>query len=168
MVPNQDTHALRADAARLGKIVGVLALVLWVLLVLERLGAPAAEIARRGVHADTVRGLVGPLIAIAPDAAYLVTLHSIRAALASFARGEFFAPTVTRLLARIGALLAIGAFAATFVVPLAERALGSSPGYWIAFDVSGLVLGTIGLALILIARVLQRASAIEAELAGIF
>jgi hypothetical protein len=34
--------------------------------------------------------------------------------------------------------------------------------------VSGLVLGTVGLALILIARVLARASAIESELAGIF
>ena len=77
------------------------------------------------------------MIEIAPDIAYLVALQSIRAALASFARGEFFAPIVTRMLARVGALLATGAFAATFVVPLVERALGWSPGYWIAFDVSG-------------------------------
>lgn len=162
------TEALRGDARRLAKIVGVVAVVLWVLLILERLGPPAAAIVQHGMEAVTLREIAKSLIEMAPDVAYLISLHSIRAALASFASGEFFAPTVTRLLTRVGAMLAIGALAATFVVPLVEHALGWHPGYWIALDFSGLVLGAIGLALTLIARVLQRASAIESELAGIF
>jgi hypothetical protein len=159
---------IRADARRIARVIGVAVVALSVLLILERLGAPVLAVSRQGFDAGTLRGIGTALIAITPDVAYLVALHSIRGALASFARGEFFAPIVTRLLARVGALLALGAFAATFVVPLVERALGWSPGYWIAFDVSGLVLGAIGLALIVIARVLQRASTIESELAGIF
>ena len=162
------TDEVRADARRLARAIGIAAVVLWALLILERFGAPALALVQQGADAATLRGLAQPLIGIAPDIAYLVALHSIRGALASFARGEFFAPTVTRMLVRVGALLAIGAFAGTFVVPLVERALGWSPGYWIAFDVSGLVLGAVGLALIVIARVLQRASAIESELDGIF
>jgi hypothetical protein len=164
----RDGDDVRADARRVARIIGVAVVALAILLILERLGAPALAVSRQGVDAATLRGIGMPLIEITPDIAYLVALQSIRAALASFARGEFFAPLVTRMLARVGALLALGAFAATFVVPLVERALGRSPGYWIAFDVSGLVLGAIGLALIVIARVLQRASAIESELAGIF
>ena len=159
---------VRSDARRLATVIGVAVVALSILLLLERLGAPALAVAQHGFDAATLRGIGRPLIEIAPDVAYLVALQSIRGALARFALGEFFAPTVTRMLARVGALLAIGAFAATFVVPLIERALGWSPGYWIAFDVSGLVLGTIGLALTVIARVLQRAAAIESELAGIF
>jgi hypothetical protein len=160
--------ALRADAARLAAIIGVAAVVLWALLILERFGAPAMSIAQHGFDAATPRDLARRLIDIAPDVAYLVALQSIRGALARFAQGEFFAPTVVRMLARVGVLLATGALMTTFVVPLIERALGASPGYWIALDVSGLVLGALGLALFVIARVLRRAAAIESELAEIF
>ncbi|MFY0533450.1 hypothetical protein [Nannocystis pusilla] len=54
------------------------------------------------------------------------------------------------------------------MVPALQRALGSGPGYWIAFDVSGLVLGALGLSLTVIARVLGRAAVLQAELDEIF
>lgn len=92
----------------------------------------------------------------------------VRRALAEFARGELFAPTITRLLDRVGTLLATGAFLGVFVVPALQRALGVGPGYWIAFDVSGLVLGALGLSLTVIARVLGRAAVLQAELDKIF
>jgi hypothetical protein len=43
-----------------------------------------------------------------------------------------------------------------------------SPGYWIAFDVTGLVLGAIGLSLIIVSHILDRARELKAELDEIF
>jgi len=43
-----------------------------------------------------------------------------------------------------------------------------SPGYWIAFDVTGLVLGAIGLSLVIVSHILDRAGELKAELDEIF
>ena len=77
-------------------------------------------------------------------------------------------PTITRMLDRVGTMLATGAFITVFVIPSASRALGFPPGYLIAYDVSGLVLGAVCLSLKVIGHVLRRASEMEAELDGIF
>jgi hypothetical protein len=168
MTPANEADSLRNDAQRLAIVIGVSTVVLWVLLILERLGAPAASLAQSGSDAGALREIARRLVMSVPDVADLAALYFVRVALKSFARGDFFAPVVTRMLERVGAMLAAGALASAFLVPLAERAIGAGPGYWIAFDVSALVLGAVGLALIVIARVLRRASAIESELAGIF
>src|SRR4051812_18184483 len=110
--------SLRADARRLATVIGAATGVLWIPLILERLGAPAAWLAQNGAENGTLRDVMRRLIAASPDVAYLIALHFIRIALASFARGDFFAPIVPRMLSRVGAMLAIGAFASTFLVPL--------------------------------------------------
>jgi len=58
--------------------------------------------------------------------------------------------------------------ASLFVAPLIMRMLGNGPGYWIAFDVSGIVLGAVGLSLTVVSRVLTRAGALQTELDEMF
>src|SRR5689334_15858634 len=94
-----EADSLRADARRLATVIGVATVVLWILLILERLGAPAAWLAQGGAETGTLRDVARRLIASAPDVAYLVALHFVRVALANFARGDFFAPIVTHMLA---------------------------------------------------------------------
>jgi len=155
-------------SARLRRFVTGLLVVLWVLLVLERFGAVAVQRSAEGFGGPSLHRLAVACVTACPDVFYLLALGWIRQALAAFARGELYAPTITTMLDRVGATLAAGAFIGVFLVPGALRLLGAGPGYWVAFDVSGLVLGVIGLALNVIARVLQRASGLQAELDGIF
>jgi hypothetical protein len=62
----------------------------------------------------------------------VLALWWVRQALAAFARGELFTPTITRALRRVG--LAAGALMGVFLVPSLTRALGFGPGYMIAYD----------------------------------
>jgi hypothetical protein len=158
---------VRARSASLLRVVAVLAAALWTLLLFERFGAAGLRVAGHG-DAAAWQALAAQGVAAIPEVLYLLALDGVRRALAEFARGQLYAPTMTRMLDRVGVLLAAGAFIGTFAVPAAQRALGAGPGYWIAFDVSGLVLGALGLMLTVIARVFGRAAALEAELDEIF
>ncbi len=159
--------SIRARSASLLRVVSGLAAVLWALLLFERFGAVGLRVIAHG-DAAAWQALAAQGVAAIPEVLYLLALDGVRRALAEFARGQLYAPTVTRMLDRVGALLAAGAFIGVFIVPGLQRVLGAGPGYWIAFDVSGLVLGALGLLLTLIARVFGRAAAIEAELDEIF
>jgi len=55
-----------------------------------------------------------------------------------------------------------------FVAPGLSRLLGFDPGYFIAYDVSAMVLGCIGLTLKVLADVLRRAGELQAELDEMF
>ncbi|MDY7227144.1 DUF2975 domain-containing protein [Hyalangium rubrum] len=77
-------------------------------------------------------------------------------------------PDDHRALHRVGVMLATGALIGVFIVPSVTRAFGFGPGYVIAYDVSGLALGAVGLALMLLANVLAHASALQHELDEIF
>jgi uncharacterized membrane protein len=72
------------------------------------------------------------------------------------------------MLNRVGWWLAAGAIASLFVKPLVLRALGNPVGYWIAFDVSAVVLGAVGLSLTVVSSVLKRAGALQTELDEMF
>ncbi len=72
------------------------------------------------------------------------------------------------MLERLGLTLASAAFLTVFILPSIARWLGFAPGYVIAYDVSNLVLGALGLSLTIIARVLRSAAAAQAELDEIF
>lgn len=159
---------IRMQAGRLCRIVAGGAVVLWVLLVLERFGQPAAALLQHGGDAATWHVIALRLIEACPQAIYLIALEWTRRALAGFARGDLFTPTVARMLDRVGATLVLGAFVELFLVPAAQRLLESNPGYWIAFDVSALVLAAIGLSLSVVARVLRRAAELQTELDEIF
>ncbi|MBV9991800.1 MAG: DUF2975 domain-containing protein [Alphaproteobacteria bacterium] len=159
---------IRTRSAGLARALSVLFVVLAVLVALERLSVPLIGLWRFGGGSGAWRRLGVSLVAAVPDAFYLAALWGIRTALAEFATGDFFASTVTAMLDRVGRWLAIGAVVSMFVVPLADTALGHGPGYWVALDVSALVLGAVGLSLTVVGRVLARAAALKTELDGMF
>ena len=145
---------------------------LWVftatLVLLERFSAATITAFASDFAGPAVRALGGQAIAAVPEALFLLALWWVRDALAAFSRGELFAPPVTRMMDRVGVLLACGAAIQILLVPGLRRLIGLDPGYLIAFDPTALVLGAIGLAFKAIAGVLRRASAIETELGEIF
>ena len=145
-----------------------LAAALWVLLLLERFGALGLRVLQQTDDGAIWRALAAQLIAASPEVFYLLALGGVRRALCEFAQGQLYAPTLTAMLGRVGLLLAWGAFIGVFAVPALRRLIGAGPGYWIAFDVSALVLGALGLSLTVIARVFGRAAALETELAENF
>jgi hypothetical protein len=138
------------------------------LVLLERFSALLIEAFAYGFTGIVMRRLAYQAISALPEVMFLLGLWWVREALSAFSRGELFGPPVTRMLERVGVVLAIGAMIRLFVVPGACRLLGFDLGYWIAFDASALVLGATGIAFKVIAGVLRRASAIESELDEIF
>jgi hypothetical protein len=164
----EDISRIRARSASLCRLVGALAAALWLLLLLERFGAAGLHIVQHGADSDSLRALAVQGVAAIPEAIFLFALDGVRRALAEFARGQLYAPTIAWMLDRVGVLLAAGAFIGIFLVPALQRALGAGPGYWIGFDVSALVLGALGLSLTVIARVFGNAAALKAELDEIF
>jgi hypothetical protein len=155
---------IRKRSASLRNMLSVLFAVLVVLLALENFSIPLIELWRAAGPRSLYAAIVGTL----PDVFYLAALWGIRTALAGFAKGDFFTPTIATMLNRVGIWLAAGAIVSLFVAPLIMRVLGSAPGYWIAFDVSGLVLGAVGLSLTVVSRVLTRAGALQTELDEMF
>ncbi|MBA3961722.1 MAG: DUF2975 domain-containing protein [Chthoniobacterales bacterium] len=138
------------------------------LLVLERFGAIGLQLARRGFSGDGPRRLALECAVAFPEVLYLLALWWVRQTLAAFALGELYSPAICRMLERLGLTLASAAFLTVFILPSIARWLGFAPGYVIAYDVSNLVLGALGLSLTIIARVLRSAAAAQAELDEIF
>ncbi|MDC0711840.1 DUF2975 domain-containing protein [Stigmatella sp. ncwal1] len=161
------TARIRTRSGRLCRAMTLLVALLSVLLVLERFSAVTLALYRDG-GAEPARRLAQQGVAAIPEVFYLLALWWIRQALAAFARGEFYTPTLTRALSRVGVMLATGALLGVFIVPSVMRVLGFEPGYVIAYDVGGLVLGAVGLALTLLANVLTHAFALQSELEEIF
>ena len=146
--------------------------VLWAicltLVVLERFSAASIRLVSGGFAGEALRAFAFQAVAAVPEALYLLGLWWIRDALVAFARGELFAAATTRMLDRVGLLLACASAVRILIVPGASRLLGFDPGHWIAFDAASLVLAAIGLALKAIGAVLRHARAIQAELDEIF
>jgi hypothetical protein len=146
--------------------------VLWTvcltLVVLERFSAASIRLFTSGFAEEAWRALACQAVAALPEALFLLGLWWVREALAAFSRGVLFAMPMTRMLDRVGVVLACGSAARIFIVPGVCRLLGFNAGHWIAFDAAGLVLGAIGLALKAIAGVLRHAAVIQSELDEIF
>lgn len=146
--------------------------VLWAgclaLVVLERFSAAGIRLFRSGFADEPLRAFLCQAAAAIPEALYLLGLWWVREALSAFARGDLFAAPMTRMLDRVGIVLALGSAVRLFVVPGACRLLGFDAGHWIAFDTAALVLGAIGIALKAIAGVLRHAQALQSELDEIF
>jgi hypothetical protein len=168
IVTSDTTASIQRFSARLRRSVSFLWAICLTLVVLERFSAATLRVFASGFAADALRWLACQAVAAVPEALFLLGLWWIREALSAFARGELFAPPMTRMLDRVGVVLAIGSAARIFLVPGACRLLGFDEGHWIAFDAAGMVLGAIGLALKAIAGVLRHASAIQSELDEIF
>lgn len=168
MTIQSPTAEIQHRSARVRRFVTLLCGGLVVLLLLERFGSALEQLVRDGPGAKTFGRLAVQITNALPEAAYLLALWWTRQALAAIAQGELYGPAIRRMLDRVGLMLALGAFAGVFLVPGISRLLGYDPGYWIAYDVSALVLGAIGLSLKVIADVLRHAAGVQAELDGIF
>ncbi|HEX6099485.1 MAG TPA: hypothetical protein VF432_24440 [Thermoanaerobaculia bacterium] len=165
---SESTAEIQRRSGQLRRFVTVLWAGSAALVVLERFSSATIAAVRSGFADADVRWLACQAASFVPEALFLVGLWWVRGALAAFARGEWFASPIARMLERVGVVVACGAFARIFVVPGVCRLLGLDSGYWIAFDASALVLGAIGLSFTAIASVLRRASAVQAELDEIF
>ena len=98
---------------------------------------------------------------------YLYALWAIRGAFRGFATGGTFGPAIAAGCTRAGFALAIGGTLSAVGVPNVMRVLHGQ-GSVLVFDVAYLAVGVVGLAMILLGRLLSRAAAIEDELGGFF
>jgi hypothetical protein len=167
--PKLTLDQIKARSAQTRRHTTVMFWALAVLVLLERFGWVGTEIIHwGGFNAEVWRVLAYRTVMATPDVFYLLALWWIRQAMAAFAEGALYTPTLTRMLERMGLMLAIGACIAVFVVPGLSRLLGFDPGYFIAFDVSAMVLGCIGVTLRVLADVLRRAAELQTELDEMF
>lgn len=160
--------SIQEHSARMRRFVTVLWTGCLTLVALERFSAAGIRAVASGFAEEPLRAFACQAVAAVPEALFLLGLWWVRDALAAFSRGELFGLPMTRMLDRVGVVLAIGSAMRIFVVPGVCRLLGFDSGHWIAFDAAGLVLGAIGLALKAIAGVLRHASTIQSELDEIF
>jgi len=107
-----------------------------------------------------------------PAIFYLYALWTIRSAFSSFASGGVFGPSIATGCVRAGAGLAIGGTMSAVGVPNLQRIIGlpavlghsfGHVGTVLHFDTAYLAVGVIGIALILLGRLLARAAELQAE-----
>lgn len=157
---------LRTRSARLARGLAWLTGGLAALLVLERFSAPALALLVAGTGTWQALGLA--VFRAVPEVCYLLALWWVHQAMAEFGQGVFHTPGIARALQRVGMVLTAGAAFRVFLLPSLERLLGSPPGFVVAVDVGSMVLCALGLSLAMLANVLERAGAVQAELDEIF
>ena len=99
-----------------------------------------------------------------PAITYLWALWSVQRALGDLAVGRIFHPTVARALRHIGIAVLAGSLLKVFAVTNLTNLLLGTRGNWIWFELSAIVLGVVGAALVLLARVVDEARLVQAEL----
>lgn len=121
-----------------------------------RLAMPADDAATTRAALAFVRFL--------PGLAYLWALWAVQRALGDLAAGRLFHATVARAMRHIGIGVLGGALVSVFAVTNLSRWITGGTGSWLYFDLSGIVLGVVGAALVLMARLIDQARAMQAEL----
>ena len=99
-----------------------------------------------------------------PGLGYLWALWAVQRALADLAAGRLFHPTVARAMRQIGIGVLSGALLSVFALTNLSRWILGGHGGYLYFDLSGIVLGVVGAALVLLARLVDQARALQAEL----
>lgn len=156
-------RCLARRAQRLGRGLALAFVALAFIVVAERAGY-AGLYRAAATHAAWREQL---LLAL-PAVAYLAALWELRRGVVAVGAGRLFGPSLASALRRVGLLLVVGALTSLFVIPALYRFLGSAYPRSIDFDVATLVVAVLGLALAFVARLLQRAGVIEAELDEMF
>ncbi len=114
----------------------------------------------------------GTVLQWLPSAFYLYALWAIRSGFRDFAIGGVLGPAIAEGCIRAGISMAIGATLSAVGVPNLVRMLsdwgmingqGDRFDGFLIFDTAYLAVGVVGLALILLGRLLHRASAIQRE-----
>ena len=135
---------------------------LFLLLAMGMVGLPW----RLATNADqgwTTRALLS-VVRFLPGLGYLWALWAVQRALADLADGRLFHPTVARAMRHIGIGVLVGALLNVFAVTNVSRWIAGGHGGYLYFDLSGIVLGVVGAALVLLARLVDQARALQAEL----
>lgn len=99
-----------------------------------------------------------------PGIGYLWALWSVQRALGDLALGRIFDHTLARALRHVGIGVLAGSLLKVFAVTNLTRLLIDVRGSYAFFDMSAIVLGVVGAALILLARVVDEARLVQAEL----
>jgi hypothetical protein len=159
---------VQAHSARMRRFVTLLFAGSLTLVVLERFSAVTIRAVSTGFALDALRALACQAISAFPELLFLLGVWWVREALKMIAAGALFGAEVTRMLDRVGMVLAFASATRILVVPGACRLLGFDVGHWIAFDAASMVLLATGLALRAIAAVLRHASTVQSELDEIF
>jgi hypothetical protein len=133
-------------------------------LIAERLGYAGAY--RPGQF--NLREFAVQLALSLPAFMNLAALWFLRSAVASAAAGEPFGRLVVSAFRRVGALLAASALTALLIAPLLARLAGEQMPRLIDADISTLVLGTLGLGLLFVGTLIDRAGAAQRELEEFF
>ena len=104
------------------------------------------------------------LVRLLPGLGYLWALWAVQRALGELAAGRLFHAAVARGIRHIGIGVLAGALASVFAITNLSRLIVGGQGGLAYFDLSGIVLGVVGAALVLLARVVDSARALQAEL----
>ena len=103
-----------------------------------------------------------------PGLGYLWALWAVQRALGDLAAGRLFHAAVARAMRHIGYGVLAGSLFNVFLVTNLMRMIGGGRGGYLYFDISGIVLGVVGAALVMLARLVDQARAMQAELDDIF
>lgn len=104
------------------------------------------------------------LVRLSPGLGYLWALWAVQRALGDLAAGRLFHAAVARAIRHIGVGVLVGALLSVFAITNLTRLIQGGQGGVAYFDLSGIVLGVVGTALVLLARVVDSARALQAEL----
>jgi hypothetical protein len=149
------SHCRLLRRATLGVSAGLLLLMLMLLFSWVR-HLPEVDEAGGRVFLAAVR--------MVPAACYLWALWAVQSALRDLAAGQVFQPTVALAMRHMGYGVLGGALWNVFAVVNLTRWIVGGTGSFVYFDLSGIVLGVVGAALILLAQLVDQARALQTEL----
>ncbi len=135
---------------------------LFLLLAMGMIGLPW-RLATDAHDGWSTRALLA-VVRFMPGLGYLWALWAVQRALADLAAGRLFHATVARAMRHIGIGVLAGALLNVFAVTNLSRWIAGGQGSYMYFDLSGIVLGVVGAALVLLARLVDQARALQAEL----
>ncbi len=150
-------NRLRDDCRRLARGLVILCLVVSGLILLESLGPWLVRRPDAGIVVRRLIDLVAP-------AAYVAGIWRFGRVLRLFADNGRIVVAVAEGLNGVGWAVAAGGVFQVAVAPGLQTLSGHGPGYWIGLDPAAFALAALGLALLVLARMVRRAARLEAEL----
>jgi hypothetical protein len=157
-------ESLRRRAARMRLALLMAAAFLLLILVLERMSYAGAF----SGTGTTPAAVAAQLTLSAPSLINLLALWQLADAAGRVARGDMFGGLIVRAFRRVGTLLAISSAVSILLMPALARSMGHAVARLIDADVSTLILGALGIALIFIGSLVERAGQAHRELEEFF